>query len=204
MATPGVIVTIDASEVSLVARRVSFARRIFRSRINNRLIEAAKGRVSALSDDAPSGTRYDARYRIKVKDSFSYTSPANYRISVTTLTPDKVGWITDGTRPHYIYPWFKQALWWPGLGHPVPWVGPPYTALHPGTKPNDFVQHALDRSSSNDRKIADHMAGDVVSGITGTGGGTIAGFGTGLAAMGTLAALSGGVIGIAVVAAAGV
>ncbi len=34
-----------------------------------------------------------------------------------------------GSRPHVISPVVKRALWWPGLGRPVPFV------RHPGTIP---------------------------------------------------------------------
>lgn len=47
-------------------------------------------------------------------------------------------YVISGTRPHDIYPRDKQALFWPGARHPVAFVH------HPGTKPNPFLQRALD------------------------------------------------------------
>ena len=48
--------------------------------------------------------------------------------------------VRRGTSPHPIYPRFKKALWWPGLGHPIA-----YVRRHPGTKPNPYHIRALDR-----------------------------------------------------------
>lgn len=45
--------------------------------------------------------------------------------------------VIDGTRAHDITPKGKQALFWPGAGHPVKKVH------HPGTKSNPFVDNAF-------------------------------------------------------------
>lgn len=56
-------------------------------------------------------------------------------------TDDPVGrFVEYGTRPHDIYPRNKQALYWPGARHPVSVVH------HPGTRPNPFLERALDKS----------------------------------------------------------
>ena len=34
----------------------------------------------------------------------------------------------------YIFPVRKKALYWQGLDHPIPFVGPPMTSLHPGIR----------------------------------------------------------------------
>jgi hypothetical protein len=47
-------------------------------------------------------------------------------------------YVTQGTRPHVIYPRDKQALFWAGAAHPVRMVH------HPGTKPNPFISDAED------------------------------------------------------------
>lgn len=52
-------------------------------------------------------------------------------------TEDPVGrYVTEGTRPHLIYPRDKQALFWPGARHPVGVVH------HPGTAANPFLERA--------------------------------------------------------------
>lgn len=60
----------------------------------------------------------------------------------TSITSDApyLGFVVGGTRPHDIYPRDKQALYWPGANHPVTHVH------HPGTRPNDFLQKAVDDS----------------------------------------------------------
>jgi len=45
-----------------------------------------------------------------------------------------------------IYPVNKQALWWHGLAHPIPKVGPPVTAPHPGASPTPFLTPAVERN----------------------------------------------------------
>jgi len=45
--------------------------------------------------------------------------------------------VIEGTRPHDIYPREKQALFWPGAEHPVPFVH------HPGTRADDFPERAM-------------------------------------------------------------
>ena len=45
-------------------------------------------------------------------------------------------YVTEGTRPHMIYPRDKEALFWAGAQHPVRAVH------HPGTRPNPFITDA--------------------------------------------------------------
>lgn len=47
-----------------------------------------------------------------------------------------------GTDPHPIYPNTKQALWWPGLAHPVDHVH------HPGNREYAFMRRALYKKRS--------------------------------------------------------
>lgn len=49
--------------------------------------------------------------------------------------------LVQGTRPHVIVPRTKQALAWPGAGHPVRRV------QHPGTRPDDFPRRAVDAAT---------------------------------------------------------
>lgn len=54
--------------------------------------------------------------------------------------------LEEGTRPHEINPRNKQALWWPGLSHPISKVGPPVTKLHPGTPAYHWLETGITRS----------------------------------------------------------
>jgi HK97 gp10 family phage protein len=58
------------------------------------------------------------------------------------VTPYAI-YVHEGTRPHEIRPVTKKALYWKGALHPVKRV------LHPGTKPNPFVE----RTAENSREI---------------------------------------------------
>jgi len=53
-------------------------------------------------------------------------------------TADHAAYVILGTSAHVIEPVDKQALYWPGASHPVKRV------MHPGTRPNDYVQDAFD------------------------------------------------------------
>jgi hypothetical protein len=59
------------------------------------------------------------------------------KVTVGTTVP-YAKYVTQGTRPHDIYPRDKQALFWAGAAHPVRMVH------HPGTKPNPFISDAED------------------------------------------------------------
>lgn len=76
-------------------------------------------------------------------------------------TQDPVGlYVTGGTRAHVIAPRDKKALFWPGARHPVREVH------HPGTKPNPFMQRALDKVGPEiDQIIVDQLE------VTASGGG---------------------------------
>jgi len=48
-----------------------------------------------------------------------------------------------GTAPHRIAPVDRQALYWPGANHPV------RSVMHPGTRPNPFMERIVDTSTSD-------------------------------------------------------
>ena len=50
---------------------------------------------------------------------------------------DYAQFVLEGTAAHDIYPREKQALFWPGAEHPVPFVH------HPGTKADPFTERAM-------------------------------------------------------------
>jgi hypothetical protein len=82
-------------------------------------------------------------------------------------TADYDKWVRQRTRPHFIMPRVKKALWWPGLAHPVPWVGPPYTKRHPGTKANLYMQRGADKAKSPIMALAQKLGADIVREIGG-------------------------------------
>ena len=59
-----------------------------------------------------------------------------HAIAVGTDVP-YAHFVTDGTRPHLIYPSAKRALAWPGAAHPSKVVH------HPGYRGNPFLTDAL-------------------------------------------------------------
>lgn len=70
-------------------------------------------------------------------------------------------WVVSGTRPHQILPRTAQALFWPGAAHPVRAV------QHPGTKPNPFMQTALEAAAPQAEAILVAAAGEVINGSGG-------------------------------------
>jgi hypothetical protein len=67
-------------------------------------------------------------------------------------------YVVSGTRPHDIYPRDRQALFWEGARHPVGHVH------HPGTKPNPFLQRALDNTTSEVEQFVMAQLEQVASG----------------------------------------
>jgi hypothetical protein len=74
-----------------------------------------------------------------------------------------------GFGPRNIYPRVKRALWWPGLSHPIPMVGPPVTRVHPGYKGNQYLYEATDARLGE----IGHLAEAGVAVICETGAGTV-------------------------------
>lgn len=112
-----------------------------------RLTHLANQRIKSLIEVTPSAglsdldrPGLDIRHPVKLKDSYGMVKSPGMR-EITTSTPYKFLWVTQGTTPHMIFPRFKKALMWPGLAHPIPWVGPPYTREHPGNAPNPYHQN---------------------------------------------------------------
>ncbi|HEY8311981.1 MAG TPA: hypothetical protein VIG47_15560 [Gemmatimonadaceae bacterium] len=62
------------------------------------------------------------------------------KIEVASAAP-YTEYVIKGTRPHMIYPVNAQALANESTG-----FGPVAQAMHPGTKPNDFVTRAVDKA----------------------------------------------------------
>lgn len=160
------IVKIDTEELErLLFRLGSKAKLATHRAIESGLTKHANMLVKELNRRAPSQRRTDdERYARKLNQSF-YFNRADSERTIMTSEPRKLGIVSQDTRPHYIFPRFKQALWWPGLAHPVSWVGPPHTRIHPGTKANTFVQDVFrDRGSDID---VDMIANMIVNDVTG-------------------------------------
>jgi len=85
---------------------------------------------------------------VKLSDSYYFTRPHTYIRNVETKTPLKHYVQTRGARPPsfgsgYIFPRKAKGLYWPGLGHPIRFVGNPITGQHPGIKANPFEKNVL-------------------------------------------------------------
>ena len=87
-----------------------------------------------------------------------------------------------GSPPHFIYPGMltpiylnhatrsknpKEALWWPGLSHPVRWVGPPYTRVHPGFKADKYDERTRDRLLNEAPKIVNALGARIMAFLRG-------------------------------------
>ena len=74
--------------------------------------------------------------------------------------------VVHGTKPHYIRPRYKKALWWPELSHPIPYVGPPMTRIHPGTQANPFLDEAIAELEQELDGILDFFADGITFEVT--------------------------------------
>lgn len=67
----------------------------------------------------------------------------------------------------YIFPVKKKALYWVGLAHPLPFVGPPVTRKHPGIKSNPYDYLAIRSSTPEIKKTAKDIGASYAQIITG-------------------------------------
>ncbi|MFA6358706.1 MAG: hypothetical protein WCY09_08645 [Candidatus Omnitrophota bacterium] len=117
--------------------------------LNAIALEVARSFYNYAVAHSPIGEARDKRYGgSHLKDSFSIESGVG-TYSVWTSQPEKLGYVTSKTAAHYmIFPGAitgkgsARALSWPGLEHPVKWVGEPYTMRHPGSAANPFIDEA--------------------------------------------------------------
>jgi len=117
--------------------------------LNAIALEVARSFYNYAVTHSPVGEARDKRYgNSHLKDSFSIESGVG-TYSVWTSQPEKLDYVTRQTKPGYmIFPGSitgkgsARALSWPGLEHPVKWVGEPYTARHPGSAANPFIDEA--------------------------------------------------------------
>ena len=91
--------------------------------------------AQALRDEAPVGKGPHAG---QLRDSIA-ARPSGTRAEFSAVGYAR--YVIHGTGPHPIWPRNKLALFWPGAGHPVKVVHE-----HPGTKANDFVGRAVEKS----------------------------------------------------------
>ena len=90
--------------------------------------------AQALRDEAPVGKGPHAGH---LRDSIQ-AKPSGTRAEFSV--GGYARYVIHGTGPHTIEPRQKLALFWEGAGHPVKVVH------HPGTKANDFVKRAVEKS----------------------------------------------------------
>jgi hypothetical protein len=67
--------------------------------------------------------------------------------------------VVHGTAPHEIASARGRALFWPGAGHPVAFV------QHPGTKPDDFPDRALEQARHGIGPILDVVGREILEGV---------------------------------------
>lgn len=88
--------------------------------------------------------------------------PLTYAIFETVDPPyglfQRQGVVASKINP--ILPVRKKALYWPGARHPVKAV-----RNHPGIKPNDYWQRAIDMSNQNYEKEGEKVAAEIEASI---------------------------------------
>jgi len=116
-------------------------------------------------DHSPVGEARDKRYgNSHLRDSFSIQSGVG-TYSVSTSQPDKLDYVSRKTASNYmIFPGAitgrgsAKALAWPGIDHPVKWVGEPYTARHPGSAANPFINEAHAEAERTEEQLMTQYA----------------------------------------------
>ena len=68
-------------------------------------------------------------------------------------------YVHEGTKPHYIFPKNKQALYWEGARHPVKSV------YHPGTSSNPYMLNIVKKSQVTINKIFKQGMNDIIKKI---------------------------------------
>ena len=171
-----IVVTVDTSDLRRGSRNFQAAARRTPELIERGLDEISQERKDAISDAAPRQARRDDRYPEHLYRSFDIVREPGMR-SIVTRQPEKFHYVTQGTRGGYeIHPRFKKALYWPGLSHPIPYVGDPYTSNHPGiSRPNSFVDRAMAEVGTRADVSAFTTITNKLAGIISSGVGRLAG-----------------------------
>jgi hypothetical protein len=138
----GDVIVVDATSLERVARNIDATAKLIGAELRVRTAALGESLVDDLSAAAPVGERQDPRWREHLAESF-YTRPVGNSVQVLTSQGNKYSWTNYGAPPPgssdrdpgRIYPRLKKALFWPGLGHPIAFVGPPITKLNPGSGP---------------------------------------------------------------------
>ena len=119
-------------------------------------METPKGESKKLSDSTQRKKMSKFRYQI-VQSATAGPGSGGGRQNVDYLYGRGV---RSGARPPtggtgIIMPRARKALYWSGLEHPIPMVGPPVTRRHPGNvKPQDYVGSSMQRLRPKLNEIA--------------------------------------------------
>jgi hypothetical protein len=142
---------VDAEEVKHLAVWIGRSSGYVRDRVRRRVLQAVKETLAVARMEAP-GENLPTRLNWgRVGDMQYEIKPYGYsRAGTEWAVPyeDVVDILAHGAEPHMIFPSTRMALWWEGLEHPVPWVGPPMTNYHPGVGPNDFLARAVETADA--------------------------------------------------------
>lgn len=118
----------------------------------NKLVESGKRAVSRavelmaievwgnIGREAPTDTG-------RLAGSFELSQIEELAWCITTMV-GYAPYVHEGTEPHEIRPVRAKALFWEGAEHPVKKVD------HPGTRPNPFVDRALQGAESRSEEFA--------------------------------------------------
>jgi hypothetical protein len=172
--TGGDVIVVDATSLERVARNIDAAATRIKAELRVRTTALGESLVDDLSRAAPVGERDDPRWKEHLAESF-YTRPVGDSVQVLTSQGNKYTWTNYGAPPPgstlgsvgYIYPRLKKALFWPGLGHPIAWVGYPITNLNPGSGPGTkWAEPIISEAfyTATGMPEASHTAPDVAQG----------------------------------------
>ena len=127
-------------------KAVKNALTLHRSELDNKL----RRLMDDLVDIAERWVRREAPHKTgRLKSATRHEGSGDRRrVFVSKTVAPYFDYVVDGTRPHVIKPKNKQALFWPGAGHP--WK----SVQHPGTKANPYIDKAFRNMLPNvDKKI---------------------------------------------------
>ena len=141
----------------------------YRKKVNASLLKMTKAVKKNIYNEAPKRTG-NLRKSIVVRTRRVY-------IHEVTIDQRRKGakyepFVRLGVRPRggerntgYIYPKRKKALWWPGLSHPIAFVGPPITRKPPGQKANNYFERGVELSEPDIQKYERQIGTEIIRSI---------------------------------------
>lgn len=123
-------ITVDTSGIRKMAARFKRSQRSYETKMGIAVRDAARVYLKEVEDAAPRSPRTDKGYVFWQKelggplaDAHGLRHPNSWEWEIVEDT-EYGKFVREGNNEaRFIGPKFSKMLWWPGLGHPIPYVG---------------------------------------------------------------------------------